>query len=374
MKKLKVIISSVAMLFAAGSANAQSLTVTQESFGTLENGTPISLYKLQNKNGIQANITNYGGILVNLMTPDKDDKLGDIVLGYDDLEGFVNDTSFQAPLIGRFGNRIAKGRFELNGKQYQVATNNKTNHLHGGVKGFGKQVWHAKPFSTPESVGVALSRLSHDGEEGYPGNLNVSAVYELYNDNRLTLTFSATTDASTPVNLTQHAYYNLNSTGSILDHELTIPASQFTAVDSTSIPLGAHQKVKNTPFDFTKAKKIGQDINQKNQQLGYGKGYDHNWVLDKPYGKMGLAVRVESKSSGRVMEIYSDQPGLQFYSGNFLDGSTEGKDGRKYQHRTAIVLEPQHFPDSPNQPTYPSTILEPGETYKNVIEYRFSVR
>ena len=351
---------------------ASELEVSEQAFGTLANGTPISLFTLKNTNGIQANITNYGGILVNLYTPDRDGQLGDIVLGYDTLDGFVNDRSFQGPLIGRFGNRIAKGKFLLDGKTYQLANNNKTNHLHGGVKGFGKQVWQAKTFIKAQSVGVTLTRLSHDGEEGYPGNLSVSATYELYNTDKLTLTFSATTDAATPINLTQHAYYNLNSEGSIVDHQLTIPASKYTQVDSTSIPLGEHQSVADTPFDFRQSKAVGSDINDANQQLSYGKGYDHNWVLDKPYGQMGLAVRVESEQSGRVMEIHSNQPGLQFYSGNFLNGSIQGKNGRNYQYRTAIVLEPQHFPDSPNQAEFPSTILEPGEVYYNVIEYRFS--
>lgn len=373
MKTLTAILTATVCLFGlATKAHGAELKVTQTPFGTLQNGTPISLYKLQNEQGVQANITNFGGILVNLITPDRDGNFGDIVLGYDTLEGFVKDRSFQGPLIGRFGNRIAQGKFQLNGKSYQLATNNKTNHLHGGVKGFGKQIWQAKTFSKAESVGVVLSRLSHDGEEGYPGNLAVTATYELFNDNKLTLTFSATTDAETPVNLTQHAYYNLNSKGSILDHKLTIPASKYTPVDSTAIPYGKNQSVVATPFDFRSAKSIGKDINANNQQLGYGKGYDHNWALDKPYGTMGLAVRVESELSGRVMEIHSDQPGLQFYSGNFLNGSIQGKNNRLYQHRTAIVLEPQHFPDSPNQSAFPSTILKPGETYKNVIEYHFS--
>jgi len=347
-------------------------SVEQQPFGLLENGTPISLYKLKNTHGLEAHITNYGGILVSLLVPDNKGKLDDIVLGYDDLASFVSDTSFQGPLIGRFGNRIAKGAFTIDGTKYQLANNNNVNHLHGGVKGFGKRVWQAKSFTTAKSSGVVLSRLSHDGEEGYPGNLMVKAVYELANNNQLSLTFTATTDTATPVNLTQHAYYNLSGGGSILEHKLTIPASRYTPVDDTSIPLGKNVSVSNTPFDFTKNKNIGKDINTSNQQLDFGKGYDHNWVLDKPYGKLGLAVRVEEPVSGRVMEIHSTEPGLQFYSGNFLDGSIKGKNGRAYQHRTAIVLEPQHFPDSPNQQAFPSTILQPGETYRNEIVYKFS--
>ncbi|MCJ8321617.1 MAG: galactose-1-epimerase [Colwellia sp.] len=348
-------------------------SVKQESFGTLGNGTPISIYKLKNINGLEAHITNYGGILVSLLVPDNKGKFDDIVLGYDDLSSFVADSSFQGPLIGRFGNRIAKGSFTINDTKYQLANNNDTNHLHGGVKGFGKHVWQAESFTTAKSSGVVLSRLSHDGEEGYPGNLMIKAVYELSNDNQLSLTFTATTDAATPVNLTQHAYYNLSGGGSILNHKLTIPASRYTPVDETSIPLGKNVLVSNTPFDFTKSKTIGKDIDTPNQQITYGKGYDHNWVLDKPYGQLGLAVRVEEASSGRVMEIYTTEPGLQFYSGNFLDGSIKGKNGRTYQHRTAIVLEPQHFPDSPNQQAFPSTILQPGETYRNEIIYKFSL-
>ncbi len=347
--------------------------VEQASFGKLQNGTPISLYKLQNANGVEAHITNYGGILVSLLVPDNKGTLADIVLGYDDLPSFEADTSFQGPLIGRFGNRIAKGKFSIDEKQYQLANNNDVNHLHGGVKGFGKQVWAAKSFTTNDSSGVELSRLSHDGEEGYPGNLSVKAVYELSNNNELSLTFTATTDATTPVNLTQHAYYNLAGGGSILDHKLTIPAKLYTPVDKTSIPLGKNAAVSGTPFDFSQGKTIGQDITVANQQLGYGKGYDHNWVLDKPYKTLGLAVRVEEPVSGRVMEVYSTEPGLQFYSGNFLDGSIKGKSGKAYQYRTAIVLEPQHFPDSPNQVAFPSTLLKPGETYRNEIVYKFSV-
>ncbi|RDV27981.1 galactose mutarotase [Alteromonas aestuariivivens] len=367
----------LAIVLAASSnhvlADNHALQVSSEPFGALSNGTPITLFTLENSNGLKANITNFGGILVNLFTPDKNGQMKDIVLGYDTLAGYEQDKSFQGALIGRFGNRIAKGQFTLDGKSYQLATNNKTNHLHGGVKGFGKQVWQASPFTTDSAVGVKLFRLSHDGEEGYPGNVAVTATYALHEDNRLTLTFEALTDQPTPINLTQHAYYNLAGSGSICDHVITFPASNYTPVDSTAIPLGENQPVSDTPFDFQNGKPVCTDINESNIQLEYGKGYDHNWVLDKAYGELALSARVVEPGSGRVMEIWSDQPGIQFYSGNFLNGTIQGKGGRSYDYRTALVLEPQHFPDSPNQTEFPSTILQPGQTYRNLIEYRFSV-
>jgi aldose 1-epimerase len=352
-------------------ANDWRLSVTQSSFGVLENGTPIQLYTLTNRNGLQAQITNYGGILVSLKTPDRNGDLDDIVLGYDTIEEYEEDRSFQGPLIGRFGNRINQGSFTIDGKHYQLSANRGGHHLHGGIKGFGKKVWQAQAFAEDNSAGVRLSRLSHDGEEGYPGNLSVEATYRLDNNNQLHLTFVANTDKPTPINLTQHAYYNLAGGGTIVNHLLTIPASQFTPVNEQSIPLGENRSVKGTPFDFTEEKTVGADINDDTMQMRYGKGYDHNWVLDKSYAEMGLMIKVQEPVSGRVMEIHSTEPGLQFYSGNFLNGNIVGKGGEAYQYRTGIVLEPQHFPDSPNQDAFPSTILMPEQTYKNHIIYKF---
>jgi len=296
------------------------------------------------------------------------------VLGYDRLEDYIKDSPYFGCLIGRYGNRIARGKFTLNGRTYTLATNNGPNHLHGGIKGFDKVVWEPKVLATPDGPALELRYLSKDGEEGYPGNLSVVAVYTLTPDNALKLEYTATTDKDTVVNLTQHSYFNLAGKGDILGHIVMINADRYTPVDSTLIPTGELPLVEGTPFDFRKPTAIGARINQDNQQLKFGNGYDHNWVISKPMGQFGLQARVTEPTTGRVLEVLSTEPGLQFYSGNFLDGTLTGKGGWVYQFRNGFCMEPQHYPDSPNQPNFPSVVLKPGQVYKHTMMYRFSVQ
>ncbi len=352
-------------------------TVSKEPFGTKE-GVQMDLYTLRNKNGLEARITNYGGIVVSLKVPDRTGQLGDVVLGFDTLDGYLSpeylkSNPYFGALIGRYGNRIGKAQFTLDGKVYKLAANNGPNHLHGGIKGFDKVVWDARPVEGEEPA-LKLHYLSKDGEEGYPGNLDVTAVYSLTNDNALKLEFTATTDKDTIVNLTHHSYFNLAGKGDNLGHEVMINADKFTPVDSTLIPTGELRSVAGTPLDFRTATAIGARINQENEQLKFGKGYDHNWVINKPLGELGLMARVTEPTTGRIMEVYSTEPGLQFYSGNFLDGTLKGKGGWVYQFRNGFCMEPQHYPDSPNKPDFPSVVLKPGQTYKNTIIYKFSAR
>jgi len=346
--------------------------VAQAPFGAMPDGTPVTLYTLRNANGVEATICNYGGIVTSLKVPDRNGKLGDVVLGYDNLAGYLKETPYFGSLIGRYGNRIAKGKFTLNGQTYTLATNNGPNALHGGLKGFDKVVWSAKPTMSPEGPALELQYVSKDGEEGYPGTLTVSAVYTLTRDNALRLDYSATTDKDTVVNLTQHSYFNLAGKGDILGHEVMINADKYTPVDETLIPTGELPSVAGTPFDFRKATTIGARIKDDNQQLKFGGGYDHNWVIAKPMGKLALMARVLEPTTGRVLEVLSTEPGLQFYSGNFLDGTITGKGGWVYQFRNGFCMEPQHYPDSPNQPGFPSVVLKPGQVYRNTIIYRFS--
>lgn len=353
---------------------ATSANISRVAFGKTADGTPVDLYTLRNAKGAEAKISNYGGLVISLKVPDKNGQLGDVTLGYDNLDGYLKETPYFGALIGRYGNRIARGKFTLDGKQYTLATNNYPNALHGGVKGFDKVVWDAKILVNPEGPSLQLSYVSKDGEEGYPGTLRVTAVYTLTEDNGLKLSFTATTDKATVVNLTHHSYFNLAGKGDILGHEVMIPADRFTPVDSTLIPTGELRPVDGTPFDFRKPTTIGARIDQPDEQLKFGGGYDHNWVVNKPMGQFGLMARVYEPTSGRVMEVYSTEPGLQFYSGNFLDGKITGKGGRVYNFRNGFCMEPQHYPDSPNQPSFPSVVLKPGQVYHNVIEYRFSVR
>jgi aldose 1-epimerase len=329
---------------------------------------------LRNAQGAEAKITNYGGIVVSLKVPDREGRMGDVVLGYDTLDEYIKSNPYFGCLVGRYGNRIAKGRFTLNGKEYTLATNNGPNHLHGGLKGFDKVVWEAKPSVSNAGPALELRYMSKDGEEGYPGNLLVTAIYTLTNKNELRLDFSATTDKETIVNLTHHSYFNLAGEGDILNHEVMIVADKFTPVDSTLIPTGELRPVKGTPFDFTNPTAIGARINDKDEQLAFGKGYDHNWVINKPLGKLGLAARVYEPTTGRVMEVLTTEPGMQFYTGNFLDGTIVGKGGKPYKFRCAFCMEPQHYPDSPNKPNFPSVVLRPGEVYRSTIIYRFSVK
>lgn len=350
------------------------LSVAEASFGKLPNGQATTLYTLTNANGLVVKVTNYGGVITSILAPDKNGKLGDIVLGFDDVNDYVKNPSFFGAVIGRFGNRIGKGQFELDGKKYQLSLNDGPNHLHGGTVGFDKTLWQAKPFKTEKSVGLTLTHFSPDGDQGYPGNLKTTVVYELTNNNEFEIKYKATTDKATPINMTQHPYFNMAGSGSILDQELMINASRYTPIDSTLIPTGELAPVAGTPFDFTTAHTIGKLIDQENVQLKNGGGYDHNWVLNKKTdNEWGLDARFTDPKSGRVLEVYSDEPGIQFYSGNFLTGKVDGK-GVNFVYRGAICLEPQHFPDSPNKANFPSTILKPGTEYNNKLAFKFLVK
>ncbi len=352
--------------------NAQ-LNVSQASFGQSPTGTPAELFTLTNVNGMVVKITNFGGVITEIHTPDKNGVFADINLGFDHIEPYYNDAPYFGALIGRFGNRIAKGKFTLDDVDYQLATNNGSNHLHGGVTGFDKVLWDAATFTGENSVGVTFKYLSADGDQGYPGNLHVTVIYELTNENEILVKYHAVTDKATPINLTQHAYFNLAGKGDILSHEIMINADRFTAIDSEAIPTGDLPLVENTPFDFRSPRLIGELINDDDEQIKNGNGYDHNFVLNKTYEKeLSLAARVIEKNSGRVLEVFTQEPGVQFYSGNWLTGELIGK-GWNYTRRSGFCLEPQHFPDSPNQPQFPNTILHLGEEYSSVMSYKFSV-
>ena len=348
--------------------------ITRAPFGNLPDGTPINVFQLRNKHGATASIINYGGIVVSLRVPDRNGNFGDVVLGYDTLDGYLKSSPYFGCLVGRYGNRIAKGKFTLQGQEYTLATNNYPNALHGGLKGFDKRVWQAATFQSKHGPALELTYTSADGEEGYPGRLSVKAVYTLTDDNALRLDYTATTDKATVVNLTQHSYFNLAGHGDILSHEVYLNSKAYTPVDSTLIPTGELAPVAGTPFDFNTPTTIGSRIGQDNEQLKFGGGYDHNWVINKKPGKLDLMARVQDPISGRVLEVLSTEPGLQFYTGNFLDGSITGKGNWVYAFRNGFCMEPQHYPDSPNKPQFPSTTLFPGETYKNTIIYKFSVK
>ena len=355
----------------------EKASVSASDYGVMPDGTVVSQYTLINTKGMSAVIINYGGIVTHLKVPDREGKLGDIVLGYDKLEDYIANNPYFGALIGRYGNRIAKGQFSIDGKKCQLAANNGPNALHGGLKGFDKVVWEATAGVTSDGPALTLKYRSKDGEEGYPGNLAVTAVYTLTEDNGLKVEFKATTDKPTVCNLTHHSYFNLKDAGKskILDHQVTINADKFNPVDSTLIPTGELRPVANTPFDFRKPHTIGERIAADNEQLKFGAGYDHNWILNKDTaGALSLVATVYEPASGRVMEVLTTEPGLQFYVGNFLDGSNVGKGGLAYQHRTGFCMEPQHYPDSPNQPSFPSTVLRPGQTFENTIIYRFSTK
>ncbi|HKG06617.1 MAG TPA: aldose epimerase family protein [Pedobacter sp.] len=360
---------------AAIAADSTATTVQLDSakFQKEIDGKKTNLYVLKNKNNMQAAFSNYGGRLVSLLVPDSTGKLVDVVVGFDSVEGFEKSTEpYFGATIGRYGNRIAKGKFSLDGKQYTLFTNNGQNTLHGGKKGYQYVVWDA---AQPNPQTLVLTYLSKDGEEGFPGNLNVKVTYSLTDDNELKMDYEATTDKKTLCNLTNHAFFNLNGEGSgtILNHTLQIFADQYTPVDTTLIPLGKHAAVKGTPFDFTSPETIGKRIEESNDQLTAGQGYDHNFVLNgtKAMG-MTHAASVKGDKSGIVMDIYTQEPGLQFYSGNFMQSKNVFKGGAKDDFRTALALETQHFPDSPNQPSFPTTVLNPGQTYKTSSIYKFS--
>lgn len=354
-------------------SESQRALVTAD-FGMLE-GQLVKLFTLTNASGAQVSITEYGGIVVSLKVPDRDGNLGDVALGYDNLDAYVQDTPYFGAITGRYANRIAAGRFEIDGAAYELPVNNGPNSLHGGIKGFDKVVWKGEP--TAPGDGVAFRYVSVDGEEGYPGKLDATVTYTWTDANELKIEYLASTDKPTVINLTNHSYFNLKDGGAstILEHELMINADRYTPVaDAGAIPTGELASLDGTPLDFREATAIGERIEEENEQLGFGSGYDHNYVLNASEEDITVAATVYDPSSGRVMEVLTEEPGVQFYSGNFLDGHHVGKGGVAYERRSGLCLETQHFPDSPNQPNFPSTVLRPGETYATSTIYRFSTR
>jgi aldose 1-epimerase len=356
-----------------GRAPKASAAVTRTPFATMPDGTAVDLFTLTNAAGTRIRAISYGGIILSIEVPDRDGRPADIVLGYDSLDGYLEKPEYFGSIIGRYANRIARGRFVLDGTEYRLATNDGPNHLHGGIRGFDKVVWQAEPVESARGAGVVFTRTSPDGEEGYPGTVSVRVTYTLTDRNELHVEYEATTDKPTPINLTQHSYFNLAGEGSgdILGHRLTLHASRYTPVDATLIPTGEIAPVEGTPFDFRTPAAIGQRIDEPHEQLRRGRGYDHNYAIDRQGDGLVQAARVVEPRSGRTLEVSTTEPGIQFYSGNFLDGTVVGKSGHVYGHRTGFCLETQHFPDSPNQPAFPSTILRPGERYRSHTVYAF---
>lgn len=356
-------------------STAADSKVVKDTFGILEDGKTVFRYTLKNEHGLEMQVINYGGIITSFKVPDKNGTLEDIVLGYDSLSQYLKSSPYFGALIGRYGNRIAKGKFKIDGTEYTVAGNNNGQHLHGGLKGFDKVYWDIEPVESSEGKALKLTYVSKDGEEGYPGTLTTEVIYTLTNNDEWKIDYKATTDKKTIINLTQHTYFNLtgNTSGDILGHELYLKADEFVPVDKVLIPTGKLEIVKNTPFDFTVATSVGKRINEKHPQLTNGLGYDHCWVLSSK-DSVKLAGSLYEPTSGRMMEVYTTEPGIQFYSGNFLDGTLTGKGGVAYKKHYGLCLETEHYPDSPNQPSFPSTVLEPGATYQTHTTYRFSVK
>ena len=352
------------------------IKVKEDPFGTTDDGAHIDLFTFTNKNGMVMKAINYGAIVTSLMVPDRKGETKDVVLGYDTLKEYVADKSFFGATVGRIGNRIANGKFTLDGVEYKLARNDGENHLHGGIKGFNKRIWVPEIIDRQGIPTLKMTYLSKDGEEGYPGNLSISVSYSLTNDNELRIDYAAETDKPTILNPTHHSYFNLAGVGKgdILDHVLTINADTFTPVREGLIPIGELRDVTGTPLDFRSPKVIGERINDDDEQIELGLGYDHNWVLNDWDGSLRLAVTLYDSDSGRLMQVFTTEPGMQFYSGNFLDGTISGKEGSVYAYRSALCLEADHFPDSPNQPSFPSVVLRPGEKYTQTTTYRFSVK
>lgn len=364
------------LLVSVAIATAQT-GITKESFGKTADGQSVDIYTLTNRHGMKARITNYGGIVVSLTAPDREGRYADVALGYNDLDSYLKPPfPYFGALIGRYGNRIAKGRFTLDGVEYKLAVNNGENSLHGGIKGFDKVVWTASEVRSPAGPALDLKYLSKDGEEGYPGNLSVNVVYTLTNNDELKIAYRATTDKDTVLNLTHHSYFNLAGEGSgdILKHRLVIKANRFLPTDAGAIPTGELRNVAGTPFDFLRMTAIGTHINDDNEQIKIGNGYDHTWVVDGLMGKLRQAAIVFEPTSGRVMEVWTTEPGVQFYTGNYLDGTAIGKSGKAYQRRNGFCLETQHYPDSPNHPKFPTTTLKKGQTFSSTTVYRFTAR
>lgn len=374
LKRLSII--PILFLFVFCTYNSKEEFVLKATdFQKTIDGKVTNLYLLKNDQ-IKVYITNYGGRIVSLLTPDRSGQIGDVVLGFKSIDNYLSANGpYHGALIGRVGNRIAKGKFKLGSETYSLPINNNENHLHGGPEGFNNQVWEVK---AADDSSITMNYFSSDGEMGYPGNLDVEVMYSLNDENELLITYKATTDKSTPVNLTNHAFFNLagEANGTINDHLLKLNADHFTPVDKTLIPLGENRSVEGTPFDFRIPKTIGRDLNlqETDLQMEYGGGYDHNFVLNKEKdGEMSLAAYVIDPKSGRRMDIFTEEPGIQFYGGNFMDGSDIGKYGKKFLYRESFALETQHYPDSPNQPSFPNTILNPGEVYQSKSAYKFSV-
>jgi aldose 1-epimerase len=365
-----------AIVLVSGITVVTGQDIKKDSFGKTSDGETVDIYTLTNRNGMEAKITNYGGIVVSLTAPDRDRKFADVVLGFNDLDTYLKGHPYFGTVIGRFGNRIAKGRFTLNGVEYKLAVNNGENHLHGGIKGFDKVVWKAVPTRTKLGQSLILSYLSKDGEEGYPGVLLVHVHYTLTNNNELRIDYTAATNKDTVTNLTHHSYFNLagEGNGDILNHLLTLKANRFTPTDAGSIPTGELRNVSGTPFSFLKSTAIGERINGTDQQLQFGSGYDHNWIVNGRAGLLRQAASVYEPTTGRVMDVWTTEPGIQFYTGNFLDGTLTGKSGKPYPRRSGFCLETQHYPDSPNKPAFPTTTLKKGATYRSTTIYRFSAR
>ena len=350
--------------------------IEKEPFGLTNEGKQVDLFKISHQDGMIVTIINYGAIVTSLFVPDKEGVLADIVLGYETLKEYVEDRSYFGATVGRIGNRVADGKFVLDGVKYELARNDGENHLHGGIKGFNKRIWVPEIIDRRGIPTLKMTYLSKDGEEGYPGNLRISVSYSLTNDNGLKIDYAAETDKLTILNPTHHSYFNLSGAGNgeILDHVLTINADTFTPVREGLIPIGEIRDVTGTPLDFRNPKAIGERINANDEQITLGLGYDHNWVLNNWDSSLNLAVTLYDSRSGRFMEVFTTEPGMQFYSGNFLDGSITGKEGKIYHHRSALCLEADHFPDSPNQPDFPPVTLGPGETYEQTTIYRFSTK
>lgn len=350
--------------------------VVGEPFGALPDGREARLYTLTNSSGMEVRITNYGGTITSIRVPDREGVMGEVTLGYDSLEKYLAGSPFFGCIAGRYANRIAKGQFTLDGETYTLATNNGPNHLHGGLEGFDKKLWEADTFSEEGASGIVLTYVSPDGEEGYPGTLSVEVTYTLTDENALQIDYEATTDKATVLNLTNHAYFNLKDAGATtaLEHEMKIYADRYIPTDETNIPLGELAPVEGTPFDFRSPTTIGERIEGDDVQLENGFGYDHTYVLNKEGGGLELAVEVYEPETGRVMEVLTTEPGVQLYTGNHLNGNFVGRGDVTYERRSAFCLETQHYPDSPNQPDFPSTELRPGETFNSTTVYRFSTR
>lgn len=374
MLNLKLLRVAAVAAIAVGAAEATAGTIEKRDFGKMPDGTPVFEYTLTNAKNMSVGVINYGGIITSINVPDRDGRVDNVVLGFRNIDDYVAKNPYFGTLTGRYANRIGNAKFTLDGTEYKLAVNNGPNSLHGGAKGFDKRIWAVKEMPGDSNVGLELSYLSPDGEEGYPGNLNVTVLYTLTDDNEFRIDYTATTDKATVVNLTSHSYFNLagNGSGTVLNHKLQLNADKFTPVDATLIPTGKIQDVAGTPFDFREPQVIGDRIRQADEQLVYGRGYDHNWVLNRgDDSSLVLAAKLHDPATGRVMEIHTTEPAIQFYAGNFLDGTLVGSSGGMYRQGDGLCLETQHYPDSPNKPDFPSTVLKPGETYKTTTVHRF---